>query len=153
MNKREQAERLSRLMDLAKSLKGRRYRVAIACGEISSGKSGIAQAAGRQLPARYVDLEDDLMPRMTLPDFSPTLGAFGPDNLAEWIMHQADQPEVHFLVVDQIEPLLATFGRTQAVSFFSMMSRAEPRRPVILVTYLKKQIQEAVFSTERILYL
>jgi len=153
MNKRKQEDRLARFIDLASNLKPQRYRVAIACGDISSGKSGIAQAAGRRLLARYIDLAGDLMPRMTLPEFSPTLGAFGPDNLAKWLMHEADQLEVRFLIVDQIEPLLATFGRTQAVLFFSMVSRAEPRRPVILVTYLKKQIQEAVFPAERVLHL
>ncbi len=153
MNKRKQAETLSRFIDLAENLKLQRYRLAIACGEISSGKSKIAQAVSERLPACYINLAADLMPRTTMPDFSPTLGAYGPDNLTEWILHEANQVEVHFLIIDQIEPLLATFGRAQAVQFFQMVSQTEPRKPVVLVTYLKKQIEEAAFPIERILHL
>jgi hypothetical protein len=153
MNRHKKVETLSQFIDLAENLQFQRYRLAIACGEISSGKSKIAQAASEQLPACYINLATDLLSQITAPDFSPTLGAYAPDNLTEWLLHKADQMDVQFLIIDQIEPLLATFGRAQTVQFFQMVSRAEPRKPVVLVTYLRKQIEEAGFPIERILHL
>ena len=153
MSKRKQAELLSRFINLAESLRLQRYRLAIVCGEISSGKSKIAQAASEQLQARYIDLATNLLPQTTAPNFSPTLAAYGPDDLTKWILHEADKTDAPFLIVDQIEPLLATFGRAQAVQFLRMVSQAEPRNPVIFVTYLKKQVEEAVFPAKRLLNL
>lgn len=149
---RHEAESLAKFTSLTEKLPLRRYRLAIVCGQISSGKSRIAQQISSRSKARYIGLTTDLLPQTTMIGFSPTLGAYGPDDLASWILHQAinDDP---FVIVDQIEPLLATFGRTQVVRFFQMIGQAEPRNPVILVTYLEKEVKESAFPEERLLHL
>jgi hypothetical protein len=153
MSKSKQAGLLSRFIGLAEDLRLERYRLAVVCGEISSGKSRVVKKACEQLQAQYVDLAVSLLPKTTLVDFHPTLGAFSSDDLVRWILSEANSPDVHLLVVDQIEPLLATFGRVQAVEFFRMVSRVEPKNPVILVTYLKAQVEEARFPKAKLLSL
>ncbi len=151
MNKRRQEEQISQLIKLARGLT--RYRVAVLCGTPSSGKSQIARAAATQLQARYVDLATDLLSKITKPDFFPTLGAYGPEDLTDWILEEAYKPDTSVLVMDQIEPLLATFGRAKATQFFQMISQIEPRTPIILVTCLSKQVEQSAFPKERLLIL
>lgn len=153
MNRRKQVEVLSRLVDMANNVELKRYRLLIICGEPSSGKSQIARAVSEQLPAHYVDITTDLIPQIITSDSLPTLGAYGPSNLVEWILRETEQMGERFLIIDQIEPLLATFGQAQAIRLFQMVGQIEPRKPVILVTYLDKQIEKAAFPVERILYL
>lgn len=153
MSKHKQAESLLRFIDLAKTLRLQRYRLAIVCSAISSGKSKIAQAASEELEARYIDLATELLPQTVMPNFSPTLGAYGPDDLIKWMICETGRADVRYLVIDQIEPLLATFGRAQVMQFFRMVSQAEPREPIFLITYLKKQIEGASFPTKRLLHL
>ena len=66
---------------------------------------------------------------------------------------EAAKEDARLVVVDQIEPLLATFGRTQVVHFFRMIGQAEPRNSVILVTYLEQELEESAFPKDRLLYL
>ena len=100
--------------------------------------------------ADYIDLATDLLPLIAMPGFSPTLGAYRSDDLIGWILHKANEPDVHLLIIDQIEPLLATFERMQTVEFFQMAGQIEPRRPVVLLTYLSHEVQEAAFPMERL---
>ncbi len=151
MSKHKQEKTISLVINLVDSLKLQRYRLAIVCGDISTGKSALAQFASEKLQARYINLTTELLPRTTRADFSPTLGAYDPENLVKYIMNESDKVKSSMLIVDQIEPLVATFGRAGAVQFFYMISQAEPLKPVILVTYLLKQIEEASFPSERLL--
>lgn len=130
-----------------------RYRLGIVCGDISSRKTEIAQAVAKALYANYVNLASDLLPRMVQSKFTPTLGAYGPDDLIKYIIGCANKSEVTLLIVDQIEPLISTFGRSQAVHLFRMLCNVEPLKPVILITYLKKQVDEASFPKDRIINL
>ena len=106
---RRKAEMVSEFADLIKQLSLKRHRLAIVCGRISSGKSGIAQEIIKQTNGRYIDLATDLLPQTTMLDFTPALGAYGPDDLVGWIMQEAAKEDARLVVVDQIEPLLATF--------------------------------------------
>lgn len=146
-----QEKMLSLVINLVESLRLQRHRLAILCGDISTGKSSLAQTACKILQARYIDIAAELLPITTKPDFSPTLGAYGPDNLVQYIMRESGKANLSLLIVDQIEPLVSTFGRARAVQFFQMISQAEPLKPVILITYLKKQLEEASFPPERLL--
>jgi hypothetical protein len=151
MNKRKQESTLLLVINLVESLRLQRYRLAIVCGDISTGKSTLAQSASEKLRARYIDLATELLPTTTRPDFSPTLGAYSPENLVRYIMHESGKANSPLLIIDQIEPLVATFRRAGAVQFFQMVGQVEPIEPVILVTYLWKQVEEANFPRERLL--
>jgi len=151
MSKPKQEKTLSLVVNLVESLRLQRYRLAIVCSDISAGKSSLAQTACKKLQAHYIDLATELLPITTRPDFSPTLGAYSPENLVQYLMHESGKANLSLLVIDQIEPLVSTFGRARAVLFFQMVGQAEPLKPVILFTYLKKQLEEANFPPERLL--
>jgi hypothetical protein len=55
------------------------------------------------------------------------------------------------VVVDDAEPLIATFGRSKAQAFFEALALLEPRTPLVIVTYLDYLAQSAHFPNERIL--
>jgi len=146
-------EQESRLLELSEKLIRQRYRLAVVLGNISSGKTEIMQRVGRRLQAKYINIASEVLPETALAGYSPTLGAFGPDDLIEFILVAANRADVKFLILDQPEPLLSTFGRAGVILFFRMLNQVEPLMPVVLVTYLSKQIEEANFPKERIWYL
>jgi len=150
MSKRKQGEQLSLFINLIERLKNERYRLAIACGPASSGKSQLVKAASDRLQADYIDLAVDLLPKIAMPGFSPTLGAYDADDLKDWILDKSYKPGVNFVIVDNIEPVLTTFGRVKVVEFFQIVSLVEPIAPMILVTYLTKQVKDANFPAERL---
>lgn len=153
MSKRKQAEQLSLLINLAEQLRRERYRLAVVCGSVSCGKSQLARMVSDQLQAYYINLATDLLPKVAIPGFSPTLGAYDAYDLKNWILEKSYQPDVNFVVIDNIEPILATFGRAKAIEFFQIASLVEPIAPIILITYLTKQVEDAGFPTERLLNL
>ncbi len=146
-------EQEASLYEFAEKIIHQRYRLGIACGDILSRKTEIAQLVAKRFLGEYINLASGLLHKTVQSEFSPTLGAYGPEDLIEYILGGANNSEVKLLIVDQIEPLLSTFGRTKAVLFFRMLSQSEPLKPVILITYLRKQIDEAHFPKVRILYL
>ena len=148
---KKRTEQISQLVDLANSLNGRRYPAGIVCYADPAYLLRVVPAAAKEVEARYVDLASDLLPHTAEPGFFPTLGAYGPDDLATWLTKEARNPETASLIVGQIEPLLATFGRGQVVWFFQSLAQMELRKPVCLVTYLKNQVSEANFPDERLL--
>ena len=97
MSNGNQEEQVSRLIELARGLK--RYRLAIVCGKASSGKSQIAIATADQLNARYIKLTSELLLQIAQPGFFPTLGAYGPEDLTDWILEEAYKPDASFLVI------------------------------------------------------
>jgi AAA+ ATPase superfamily predicted ATPase len=143
-------EKESQLLELAEKLERQRYRLAVVLGNISSGKTKVIQRLSEQLQASYFSLASDLLSETVREGFSPTLGAFGPDDLIEHILTVANRADIKHIIFDQTEPLMATFGRAGAITFFRMLSQVEPLSPVIFVTYLGKQIEEANFPKERI---
>lgn len=154
MSKRKQAEQLSSLINLADQLRRERYRLGVVCGSASSGKSQLARFVSSQLQTHYyIDLATDLLPKVAVPGFSPTLGAYDAYDLKNWVLEKSYQPDINFVIIDNIEPMLATFGRAKAIEFFQIASLVEPIAPIILVTYLTKQVEDAGFPTERLLNL
>jgi hypothetical protein len=139
--------------EFAEKFTHQRYRLGIVCSDISSRKTEIAQAVAKALHGNYVSLASELLPGLVQRKFSPTLGAFGPDDLIKYIISCANKSEVKLLIVDQIEPLISTFGRSQAVNYFRMLCNVEPLKPVILITYLKRQVDEGSFPKDRIINL
>lgn len=153
MSKRKQAEKISSFIGLAERLRHERYRLAVALGPASSGKSQIARVVSHQLQAHYIDLATDLLPQIVMPNFSPTLGAYDARDFKNWILDASYKPDVNYIIVDNPEPLLATFGRAKTAEFLQIISLIEPLAPVILVTYLSKQIETSNFPSERLLSL
>ena len=143
-------EKEAQLLGLAEKLAHQRYRLAVVLGNISSGKTRLIQHISEQVHANYFSLDSDLLPNTVREGFSPTLGAFAADDLIEYILTVANRTEPKYVIFDQAEPLVATFGRAGAISFFRMLSQVEPLSPVIFVTYLGKQLEEANFPKERI---
>jgi len=145
-------EQESGLLEFSAKYIHQRYRLIIVCGMISSGKTNIAKRVEKRLQANYIDIASELLPKIIEDQFTPTLGAFGPEDLVQYISNTANRADVKYLLIDQVEPLLSTFGRKKAVLFFQMLSQMEPLRQVVLFTYLKKQIEEARFTKERIIF-
>ncbi|MAU00657.1 MAG: hypothetical protein CL608_26225 [Anaerolineaceae bacterium] len=73
--------------------------------------------------------------------------------MADWIIRLATNEHTPFLIFDQIEPLIATFGRSNSIEFFKLASLIEPKIPTIIFTYLEKQIKDANFPSDRLLNL
>lgn len=153
MSKHKQDEKLSSFVRLAEKLQKERYRLGIVSDLASSGKSQLAKVVANLLQARYIDIPIDLLPQIATPGFSPTLGAYDAGDFKNWVLDKSYQPDVKFIIVDNIEPLLATFGSVNATEFFQIAGLVEPLTPVILVTCLTKQIKDANFPPERVLNL
>lgn len=122
-----------------------RRKVLILCGRPLSGKTLLAREACKQGNATYVDVSVDLLGTIT----SPVLGAYGPDDLVKWIKGKARSGK--FLCIDEIEPLLATFGEEGARNFFRILGDIEPKQPVVVVTRLRQLVQDSGFPDDRIL--
>lgn len=131
----------------------RRYRLVILLGKPSSGKSQVAIEASNLLQARYLNVNSEILSELAKPGFFPTLGAYGPEDFIGWILELSNEPGGAILIVDQIEPLLATFGRTKTMQFFQMLSQIEPKIAVVIVTFLAKQVEQSSFPEERLLTL
>jgi hypothetical protein len=101
----------------------------------------------QQLNATYVDASVELLPAIT----SPVLGAYGPDDFLKWIKGEASKSKS--ICVDEIEPLLATFGKQGARDFFQMLGSIEPKQVIIIVTRLEEPIKDARFPDNRVLWL
>ncbi|MBC8492472.1 MAG: ATP-binding protein [Chloroflexi bacterium] len=132
------------LLEKIEELRLGRHKVLILCGKPLSGKTLLAREACKQGNASYVDASIDLLPKIT----SPVLGAYGPDDLMKWIKDEASKGKI--LCVDEIEPLLATFGEQGARDFFHMLGSIEPKQVIIVVTRLEKPLKDAGFPANRV---
>jgi len=135
------------LLEKIEQLKLARRKVLVICGRPLSGKTTLAEEVCQQLNAAYVDASVELLPAIT----SPVLGAYGPDDFLKWIKGEASKSKT--LCVDEIEPLLATFGKQGAQDFFQMLGSFEPKQAIIIVTRLEKPLKDACFSDNRIFWL
>ena len=138
----QQAEHL---LERIEGLKLARRKVLILCGRPLSGKTLLAREACKQGNATYVDVSVDLLPNVT----SPVLGAYGPDDLVKWIRRRVRSSG--FLCIDEIEPLLATFGEEGARNFFRILGSIEPKQPVVVLTRLAQLVEDSGFPDDRIL--
>lgn len=133
--------------DLVKSvedLKLARRKVLVLCGRPLSGKTALVKQVCQQLNASYIDASVELLPGVT----SPVLGAYGSDDFLKWIKSEASKSKI--LCVDEVEPLLATFGKQEAQNFFHMLGSIEPKQLTIVVTRLEELLMNARFPDNRI---
>ena len=140
-------QQVKHLIEKIEELKLDRHKVLILCGRPLSGKTLLAREACKQGNVTCVDISIDLLPKIT----SPVLGAYGPDDFLKWIKGEASRSEI--ICVDEIEPLLATFGEQGARDFFQMLGSIEPKQAIIIVTRLEKPLRDAGFPNNRILWL
>lgn len=138
-------EQAQQLLEKIEELKLGRRKVLVLCDRPLSGKTLLAREACKQVNATYVDISVDLLPGIT----SPVLGAYGPDDLLKWIRDKARSSEL--LCVDEIEPLLATFGEEGARNFFRILGSIEPKQPVVVLTRLAQLVEDSGFPDDRIL--
>ena len=135
------------LVEKVNNLKLARRRVLVLCGRPLSGNTALAKEVCQRLAATYVDASVELLPAIT----SPMLGAYGPDDFLKWIKGKVSKGKI--ICVDEIEPLLATFGKQGARDFFQMLGSIEPKRAIIIVTRLEKPLKDARFPHNRIFQL
>ena len=132
------------LVEKVEDLKLTRRKVLVLCGRPLSGKTTLAKEVCQQLNVTYVDASVELLPKIT----APVLGAYGPDDFLKWIKGEASKSKI--LCVDEIEPLLATFGEQGARDFFHMLGSIEPKQVIIVVTRLEKPLKDAGFPANRV---
>ena len=133
---------------LARSLRGRRYCVAAVVAPVARVQE-LAAVVATELDALRIDLSAEKLVPLAEGDPSRGLGVFGPAELADWLGRRAREPGVDYVVVARLEPLLATFGRRHVARFFDIAGRLEPRRPILLFTYLREQVEEAESMKDR----
>lgn len=97
---------------------------------------------------RSYDLLVDLMPLLTDNSEKP-VGVFDADDLAEWIMRTSRDSSSLPILIYEVEPLLATFGRHGAVNFFRLASAISPRVTTVIVSHLDSLIRTAGFPADR----
>jgi SpoVK/Ycf46/Vps4 family AAA+-type ATPase len=135
------------LLEKVEDLKHARRKVLVLCGRPLSGKTALAKEVCQQLNATYVDASVELLPGIT----SPVLGAYGPDDFLKWIKGEASRGRI--LCVDEVEPLVVTFGEQGARDFFQLLGSIEPKQPTIVVTRLEEPLRNARFPDNRIFWL
>jgi SpoVK/Ycf46/Vps4 family AAA+-type ATPase len=135
------------LVEKIENLKLARRKILVLCGRPLSGKTVLAEEVCQRLDASYVDASVELLPAIT----SPVLGAYGPDDFLKWIKGEVSKGKI--ICVDEIEPLLATFGKQGAQNFFRMLGSIEPKRVIIIVTRLEELLRAVRFPDKRIFWL
>jgi hypothetical protein len=142
------------LFDFSLRIVHQRNRVGVVlCGAFSSINSEIAKNVSQPLQAKYINIAEGLLPQTIETDYSPTLGAYGPDDFIRYITDEANNPTTRFLFIDQLEPLLSTFGQNNVIIFFQKIIYAEPLKPIIIISYLQNQLEQARFPKDRTLIL
>lgn len=125
-----------------------RYKVAILLVESPLAVSNFARPISQQIKFLYIDITQDLLPHLPEP-----VGAYDHYNLLRYLLDSANSNDQAGVLVDSIEPLLSTFGKNKAKSFFEAISHVEPRTPIILVTYLREIVNLAHFPQSKIILL
>jgi len=138
-------EMLEKLAERFKAMRYERYKVFVVIGRPTSGKSTLAKALAGQVGATYLDCLSDVLPQVR----DIPLGVFGPLDLKRLIVEGASKGG---LVVDEIEPVVSTFPRSErdVIDFFSLLADTELRHPVLLVTRLGNLVRGSTFPVERI---
>jgi len=134
------------LMEKLENLKLARRKVLVLCGRPLGGKTALAKEVCQQLNATYVDASVELLPRIT----SPVLGAYGPDDFLRWIKGEASKSKI--LCVDEIDPLLTTFGKQGARDFFQILGSIEPKQAIIIIISPEKEVPMQTLSRINLWY-
>ncbi|MCL0034305.1 hypothetical protein M1N21_00030 [Dehalococcoidia bacterium] len=136
------------LIDRLKWLRAHRYRILVVCSRFASDKASLMTEVCSSVGGKYIDVGSQLLPLID----RPVLGAYDASDLVRWMegeLRQSDQ----MVWFDEIEGLLATFGRAGATRFFEVLGDVETSQPGIVATYLENELTRANFPKERIYHL
>ena len=132
-----------------RKLSSQRHRFGIWVVTPNPRNSVLLKRVAGELGMRYVDVLAELMPQLTDASEKP-LGVFGPDDLNAWVQKLSYEPSSPPLLIDATEPLLATFSKPEAISFFRLATNFSARASVVMASYLSTIIEASGFSTSRI---
>jgi len=136
------------VVSVVESLHGLRiakYRVAVLAGPACPRRRELVDQIAAATDAGYLDTLRDIMPEIG----HEALGAYGPADFSGRLTRLSDDAGTS-LCVDDIDPLLATFGPERAEHFFMLASNVMPRYPVLLVTALSDLLARSEFDSHRI---
>jgi len=131
-----------------------RSKVGVIYGLPQIGKSSYALNLAKAYGLIYVDITQELLPLL-----QHKLGVYDHIDFADHALAQIRQLQ-NGLIVDEVEPLLATFGKQKTSAFFQRLTQLfqrltqlEPIHPLILVTRLTGFVQNANFAPARLLFI
>lgn len=136
------------ITDRLKWLQTHRYRILVVCSRFASDKASLMTEVCSSAGGKYIDVGSQLLPLID----RPVLGAYDASDLVRWMeseLRQSDQ----MVWFDEIEGLLATFGKAGATRFFEVLGDVETNQPGIVATYLENELTRANFPKERIYHL
>lgn len=126
-------------------LQASRYKILVLSYKFGPDRTTLVKEVCRSVGGRYIDISSQLLPFID----RPVLGAYGPGDLLHWMddqSHQSDQ----IVCFDEIESLLATFGKVGAARFLEILKNLETSQPAIVATYLENELAKANFPKERV---
>jgi hypothetical protein len=129
-------------------LSNSRYKIFVVCGGPLTGKTTLVKNVCCSIECRYIDVTSELLPVIT----KPVLGAFGPNHLIRWIgvkIDDSDKP----VCFDELESLIATFGKSGAIQFFEMLKSIETKNPALITTRMESIIADVSFPREHLYFL
>jgi len=130
-------------------LAGQRWRLGVWLVGRRRINPSVLEALQNQRELRIVDLLNELLPKLT-DDSEKPLGVFGPNDLANWILQLSFVVGSPPILIHEVEPILATFGKAEAERFFRLAANLDPRAPVIIISHLDDLIRAAGFPDDRI---
>lgn len=138
-------EHIKALNERLKWLQSCRYKILVLYSKFGSDKTTLLMEVCSSIDGRYIDLGSKLLPFID----RPVLGAYDAGDLIRWMDSQLRQND-QIVCFDEIESLLATFGRVGATKFFEVLAELETGKPSVVGTYLGNELTRANFPKERI---
>lgn len=126
-----------------------RYKTVVIVHESPLTLAQLAKECSIHLQGTYIHILDALSPQLTDKRGLYSLGICEYPDLIKWILELSYKSTNSCLIVNKIEPLVATFGRGNATEFFQALGDIEPKVPIIWFTYLDHQLIDANFPTSR----
>lgn len=133
------------------ALRVKRKRVGIWLLDLHALQFNVAAFLADDLDLVRMDLTFELIPELTENSPKP-LGVFSSDDLVNWLRNKAYRGAPP-MIVEGLEPLLATFTKPRVQAFFRLASDLDVHSPLILVTYLGPLVQASGFPSDRVLRL
>ena len=122
-----------------------RSKVGVIYGWPQIGKSAYAINLAKACAFSYIDVTQQLLPTL-----QHEVGIYDNNDFVDYLLSQIRHEEFG-LIVDEVEPLLATFGKPKVAVFFQSLIYIEPVNPLIIVTRLTSFVQNTNIASERFL--
>jgi len=122
-----------------------KHRVAVLVGPTCLSREDLVEKIAGATDATYLDTLQDIMRKIG----HEALGAYGPIDFCGQLVRLSDDAGTT-LCIDDVDPLLVTFGIERAEQFFALASNAIPRYPVLLVSALGDLLARSGFDSHRI---